>query len=209
MRITRPTNATRGVRPGLILFIAAAILALGACGSSSSGKSPSAAGSESNAAAGNNAESAPPAAGVTEDVSMQVLTSKMAEEDGYLGPDGNGHDTFMLANLSRGEAKDALKRSTLNVKVGDTIRVTVTNYDEGPHSFTVPGLGVNGVVAPAKNPDEGIPSKTTFTFVAKKTGKFRWYCAMPCDAKHGGWAMTAESGEADRVGYMAGYVVVS
>ncbi len=140
---------------------------------------------------------------------MQVLTSKMAGKDGYLGPDGNGHDTFMLANLSSAAAHEAQTRSNLNVKAGDTITVTVTNYDEGPHTFTSPELGVNATIKPAINATKGIPSKTTFTFVAKKSGKFRWYCMDPCDAKHGAWAMTPDGTETDRVGYMAGYVVAS
>lgn len=141
---------------------------------------------------------------------MQVLTSKMAAKKGYLGPDADGHDTFMLSNLSSGEARQSQTRSNLNVKVGDTITVTVTNYDEGPHTFTAPGLGVNATIAPATNPTKGIPSKTTFSFTAKKAGKFRWYCMLPCDAKHGSWAMTSDAdGGTDRVGYMSGYVVAA
>jgi plastocyanin len=203
MVTARPFNTVRG-KPVLTLVSALAIAAVVAgCGSSGSAKTPA---SASNSAAATPAQSAPAA---TENVSMQVLTSKMAAKNGYLGPDGNGHDTFMLSNLSSGEAQEAQTRSTLNVKVGDTISVTVTNYDEGPHTFTAPGLGVNATITPATNPTKGIPSKTTFTFTAKKSGKFRWYCMSPCDAKHGAWAMTPDGAETDRVGYMAGYVVAS
>jgi heme/copper-type cytochrome/quinol oxidase subunit 2 len=188
----------------MMLLPALAVAAAAAgCGSSGSSKTTA---SVSNTTAATPAQSAPAA---TENVSMQVLTSKMAAKNGYLGPDGNGHDTFMLASLSSGKAHDALTRSNLTVKVGDTITVTVTNYDEGPHTFTSPELGVSATIAPATNATKGIPSKTTFTFTAKKSGKFRWYCMSPCDAKHGGWAMTSEGGETDRVGYMAGYVVAS
>lgn len=191
-------------KPVLMLLPALAVAAVVAgCGSSSSSKTPA---SASNTAATTPAQSAPAA---TENVSMQVLTSKMAAKKGYLGPDGSGHDTFMLSNLTSGEAREAQTRSNLKVKVGDTISVTVTNYDEGPHTFTSPELGVSATIAPATNADKGIPSKTTFTFTAKKSGRFRWYCALPCDAKHGSWAMTSEGAKPDRVGYMAGYVVAS
>lgn len=203
MVTTKPFNTVRR-KPVLMLLPALAVAAVVAgCGSSASSKTPA---SASNATAATPAQSAP---ATTENVSMQVLTSKMAAKKGYLGPDRNGHDTFMLSNLSSGEAHEAQTRSNLKVKVGDTISVTVTNYDEGPHTFTSPELGVSATIAPATNATKGIPSKTTFTFTAKKSGKFRWFCMTPCDAKHGAWAMTSEGAETDRVGYMAGYVVAS
>jgi heme/copper-type cytochrome/quinol oxidase subunit 2 len=203
MVTTKPFNTVRR-KPALMLLPALAVAAVVAgCGSSGSSKTTA---SVSSAAAATPAQSAPAA---TENVSMQVLTSKMAAKKGYLGPDRNGHDTFMLSNLSSGEAHEAQTRSNLKVKTGDTISVTVTNYDEGPHTFTSPELGVSATIAPATNATKGIPSKTTFTFTAKKSGKFRWFCLSPCDAKHGGWAMTPEGAETDRVGYMAGYVVAS
>lgn len=198
MVTTKSFNSIR--RKPVLILLPALVVAAAAAGCGSSGSSKTSA-SVSNAAA--TTQSA------TETVSMQILTSKMAGKDGYLGPDGNGHDTFMLANLSNAAAHEAQTRSNLNVKAGDTITVTVTNYDEGPHTFTSPELGVNATIKPAINPDKGIPSKTTFTFIAKKSGKFRWYCMDPCDAKHGAWAMTPDGTETDRVGYMAGYVVVA
>ncbi len=195
---------TAGRRPLLVIAVVGAAVLAG-CGGSSTAKSPA-----GNAAPAAAETPAPSALATTENVAMQVLTSKMAAKKGYLGPDGNGHDTFMLSSLSSAQAHEAQTRSNLNVKVGDTITVTVTNYDEGPHTFTSPGLGVSATIAAATNATKGIPSKTTFTFTAKKAGKFRWFCAMPCDAKHGGWAMTAEpGGGTDQVGYMSGYVLAA
>jgi FtsP/CotA-like multicopper oxidase with cupredoxin domain len=189
MVTAKPFNTVRG--PVLMLLAALAVAAVVAgCGGSG--------GSASTEEAS------------VQHVSMQVLNGEMATEKGYLAEDGLGHDTFMLTGLSSADAKNPAVRSNLDVKVGDKVTVTVTNYDEGPHTFTSPQLGVNATVAPAKNADKGIPSKTTFTFTVKKAGKFRWYCALPCDAGQGGWAMTDEKeGDRDQVGYMAGYVVAS
>jgi plastocyanin len=134
-------------------------------------------------------------AGVVQNVALKIAGGKMAKQLGYTTPDGKGHDTYIP--------------SSFGVKVGEKVIVTVTNYDEGPHTFTAPDLGLNANIPGATNADKGIPSKTTFTFVVKKAGKFRWYCALPCDKKANGWAMTPTGTGADRDGYMAGYVTAS
>jgi plastocyanin len=189
-------NTVRGT-PVLMLLAALAVAAVVAgCGGSGSSSLGSA--------------NASPSEEAVEHVSMQVLNGKMATKEGYLAADGLGHDTFMLTGLSSTDAHNPSVRSNLDVKVGDKVTVTVTNYDEGPHTFTSPELGVNATIKPAINADKGIPSKTTFTFTVKKAGKFRWYCTLPCDAGQGGWAMKLDKAkEADQVGYMAGYVVAS
>lgn len=169
----------------LLAISAAGALVASGCGGSSS---------KAGAAPHSNASSA--SGGSVESVSLEIAGGKMAKKLGYTTPDGKGHDTYIP--------------SELKVKAGDTIRVTVSNYDEGPHTFTSPELGVNAQISPAINADKKIPSKTTFTFVVKKAGKFRWYCALPCDAKASGWAMTPGSnGQPDRDKYMAGYVVAA
>lgn len=195
MVTTKLFNIARGKAVLMLLpalVVAAAIAGCG--GSSSSSGNAKASGSEAS----------------TEHVSMQILTGKMATKDGYIAEDGLGHDTFMLTGLSSADAKNPAVRTTIDVKAGDKVTVTVTNYDEGPHTFTAPELGINETVAPAKNAEKGIPNKTTFTFTVKKAGKFRWFCTSPCDAGQKGWAMTADkSGQTDHVGYMAGFVVAS
>jgi plastocyanin len=196
MATTKRFSAIRGKRVLVLLPVLAAAAAIAGCGGSSG---PNSSGT---------AEAAPSEATV-EHVSMQILNGKMATEEGYIAPDGLGHDTFMLTGLSKADANDTAVRSNLEVKVGDKVAVTVTNYDEGPHTFTAPEIGVNATVAPAKDADKGIPSKTTFTFTVKKAGRFRWYCTTPCDAGQKGWAMEPEGGKPGRVGYMAGYVVAS
>lgn len=130
-----------------------------------------------------------------QNVPIKIAGGKLSKKLGYTTPDGNGHDTFIPADL--------------NVKVGETVRVTISNYDEGPHTFTSPDIGVNQAIPGAKNATKGIPSVTTFTFVVKKAGKFRWYCTLPCDKKAKGWAMSADKTGPARDGYMAGYVTAS
>jgi plastocyanin len=106
---------------------------------------------------------------------------KSDDEHGKKGPEGTWHDAFLPADLT--------------VKAGATVRVTVYNYDEGPHSFFSPELGANASI-PAGS--ESSPSKTTFTFHApQKAGSYEWYCTMPCDP----WAM-------EHLGYMKGDVKV-
>ena len=110
------------------------------------------------------------------------LTIKSDEEEGKKGSDGNWHDAFLPADFSVG--------------VGETVRVTVYNYDDMPHSFTAAQLGAN-VTIPGGSEDK--PSVTTFTFKApQKAGSYEWYCAIPCDP----WAMSHD-------GFMRGHVTVT
>jgi len=110
------------------------------------------------------------------------LVIKSDEEKGKKGSDGNWHDAFLPADFS--------------VKAGETVRVTVYNYDDMPHSFTSAPLGTNATI-PGGSEDK--PSETTFTFHApQKAGSYEWYCAMPCDP----WAMSND-------GFMKGRVTVT
>lgn len=114
-----------------------------------------------------------------EDVKLIV---KSDEERAKKGSDGNWHDSYLPADFS--------------VKAGTTVHVTVYNYDDMPHSFTSPEMGVNEEVAAGS---EGKPSKTTFTFVAPaEAGSFEWFCDLPCDP----WAMS-------HFGFMKGHVQVT
>ncbi len=114
-----------------------------------------------------------------EDVKLVV---KSDEQKAKKGPDGNWHDAFLPANFS--------------VEAGDTVHVTVYNYDDMPHSFTAPEMDVNQKIAAGS---EEKPSKTTFTFTAPtKSGSYEWFCALPCDP----WAM-------QHFGYMKGHVTVA
>ena len=127
-------------------------------------------------------------------VQMDVLGGKLSAKYGIVGPDGQGHDTFVPAEFT--------------AKAGQTYTIRVYNYDEGPHSFTIDALGINKMIAPYVSATQ--PSLTTFTVKFPKTGVFRFYCKFPCDAKHSGWAMTSDrNGKgSDQDGFMAGYVNV-
>ena len=109
-----------------------------------------------------------------------TLVIRSDEEHGKKGRDGKWHDAFLPASFR------ALK--------GVPVKVVVYNYDDMPHTFTSPSLHVNKTI---KKGSETKPSKTTFTFKPKKTGKFLWWCALPCDP----YAMV-------HTGLMRGYVRV-
>lgn len=102
-------------------------------------------------------------------------------EHGRLGPDGKWHDAATNANFT--------------VHAGASVTVTAINYDNSPHSFTAPALGVDQIL-----PGGGAqsPTTTTFTFKApSKPGLYRWHCKVPCDP----FSMT-------HIGYMEGEVKV-
>lgn len=91
------------------------------------------------------------------------------------GPDGKMHDSFTKTDFA--------------VKVGQPLRLRITNKDDAPHSITAAGTGVNITVKPGTH---------TYTMVAKTAGRFQWECILPCDP----WAML-------HPGYMAGYITAS
>jgi hypothetical protein len=111
---------------------------------------------------------------------------------GAKGSDGLRHDTTLGASFT--------------VQQGTRVVVTVYNYDEGPHTITAPGLGLNVTIPGAKNEEQGIASKTTFSFIATKAGKFLWVCKLPCDAGQKFWDMKNPE---KKIGFMAGYITVS
>lgn len=114
---------------------------------------------------------------------------------GQKGSDGLKHDTTYGADFS--------------VSKGQQITVTVYNYDEGPHTITNKSLGLNVTIPGAKDEEKGVPSKTIFSFTAKKVGTFRWYCGLPCDAGQSYWAMKNTKAGVARDGYMAGNITVT
>ena len=128
------------------------------------------AGSTATAAPGN-AQPAAPTAFATMIIVGHTLGQK--------GSDGLTHDTTYGANFSVGK--------------GQRVTVTVYNWDEGPHTITAKGLGLNVAIPGAKDEEKGVPSKTTFSFTPKKVGQFRWYCSIPCDKGQGYWAMAVTS----------------
>lgn len=102
-------------------------------------------------------------------------------EHGKLGPDGKWHDAASNANFT--------------VHAGAAVTVTALNYDNSPHSFTAPSLGVDQIL-PSGGPNS--PTMSMITFKApSKPGLYKWHCKVPCDP----YSMI-------HIGYMEGYVKV-
>ncbi len=131
-----------------------------------------------------------PAAGAaaatqTAAVPPQAMTIQVKADDehGRMGPDKQWHDAFLPADFT--------------VRAGATVKVTVVNYDGGPHTFTSPAMNVNAIIPGGGS--MSAPRTMTFTFTAPtKAGKYQWWCAVPCDP----WAMSHD-------GYMRGVVTVA
>lgn len=102
-----------------------------------------------------------------------------------LGPDHKMHDAFTP--------------TALTALAGQTLVVTVYNYDTGPHSFMAPALHLN-VLIPAAHRN-GVPAIWTFRFAVRQAGVYHWHCMMPCDDAAQGWAMS-------HPGYMAGTITI-
>lgn len=110
-----------------------------------------------------------------------------------LGSDGKLHDSFSPADLT--------------IMQGVPTKVTVLNYDDGAHDLVAKDLKLN-VQIPGST-KKGVPSTTTFTVTADKTGDFHWLCDVPCDGagnpnqpgSNKGWAMAND-------GFMAGKIHV-
>jgi membrane fusion protein, multidrug efflux system len=164
----------------MALALPAALLVLSACGGAANANNSSA----KSGMVG--------ASGASQSIQLEVLNGELATKYGILGPDGRGHDSFVPAHLT--------------LKAGVPITFTVVNYDEGPHTFTIPELNLNATIAARVN--DNTPSTSTFTVTFPKAGDYRWYCALPCDGGQGGWAMTSDRAGAgpDQNAAMAGYV---
>ncbi len=117
---------------------------------------------------------------------------------GFMGPDNRHHDTIAPSNFV--------------LKVGVPVTFTVINFDDGGHSITSTGLGLNIMINPGIDEADGSikPVVTTYTFTPTKKGEFHWNCMVMCD---GGptdhWAMsTAADGQPGRDGFMGGWFQV-
>lgn len=88
------------------------------------------------------------------------------------GPDGKLHDAFSVTDFV--------------VRAGQPVKLVINNTDNGPHSITAPGTGVNIIIRPGTH---------TYTLLVHKTGRFEWYCTQGCDP----FSMSHD-------GYMKGYI---
>ncbi|QEC48025.1 hypothetical protein FSW04_10885 [Baekduia soli] len=91
------------------------------------------------------------------------------------GPDGKMHDSYSKTDFA--------------VTAGQPLTLNITNKDDAPHSITSPAAGVDIIVKPGTH---------TYTLTVAKSGRFFWYCKLPCDD----WAMK-------HAGFMAGYITAT
>lgn len=133
--------------------------------------------------------SAPPAPPAPVTLHYQI------KPDGQQGPDGKMHDSFFQLDNPV-------------VKVGQQVTIDVKNYDGGQHSMTFTDLGLN-LLIPGKDKGSTDPASFTYTFTPTKAGKFRWYCAIPCDGgANARWAMSDSATGPGQDNFMAGYLTV-
>jgi uncharacterized cupredoxin-like copper-binding protein len=149
-------------------------------------------------------------AAAAQSVTIYVLPSDLTKRIGYKGPDGRFHDSMVPGIIT--------------FQHGVTVRMTVLNYDEGPHSITAPDLKLNEVIQGGKEADTetvakeaqerklglgelAVPRATTFTLKVDKPGTYRWFCALPCDGEAGHWAMNNSQKQVG-TGYMGGWIIV-
>ncbi len=128
-----------------------------------------------------------------------VISAKFADitlvvkGDLSLGSDNKTHDTFVPCNFT--------------IYSGQVVNLTTVNYDDMPHSFTSPTLGIDFQIPSSQT--IGVPAVSHFQFSESKAGAYRWWCADPCDLDAGGWAMTTGSdGQPGQIGFMGGFVTV-
>jgi len=125
----------------------------------------------------------------------------------------------LLPGTPDGKFHDEAVPSTWAVRAGVWTEVTMINYDDGPHSLTIPQLGLDEIAQggiKTTTPFAGetqwetlnlaVPTVTTFVFRVPKAGLYAWYCKIPCDGGVAGvsFAMTP----ANNFG-MTGFIVAA
>ena len=129
-------------------------------------------------------------------VTVNLHYTVVGADDGDVAPDGNKHDTFKLIG------------DQPTIHVGDTVNVSVANYDDMPHGMTFDnGLVPSQVIAPKKDSDPEF-TNTSYNFVATRVGDLRWHCPLPCDTDNAQWAMGLDQNPLGRDGFMAGTISV-
>ncbi len=101
---------------------------------------------------------------------------------------------------------DAFAPTNITVYFGQTVNLTIVNFDQSPHSFTSKGypntLGVDVLISGASG--IGWPTTTHVQFKPSAVGVYKWWCAIPCDD----YAMAASMHPPGLPGYMGGYMIV-
>jgi hypothetical protein len=89
--------------------------------------------------------------------------------------------SLSVVSVGRGASGDEVRPfANFAIAPGVPVKVTVTNFTNMVHTFTVPGLHVSRAILPARR---GVPTRTTFTFTAHESGTFAWRCVV-CVSQH-------------------------
>ena len=99
-----------------------------------------------------------------------------------------------VVSLSSASSRPAAQDVTLVIRGGDRIvepnfalapgvavRLSITNFTHEFHTFTIPGLDVSALIAPAGR----VHTTTVVTFTPRKGGTFRWHCVVCPSGVHG------------------------
>lgn len=98
---------------------------------------------------------------------------------------GRGPQQVTIHILSSTGAREAVLDPSIAVIPGVPVRLRVVNASREMHSFTIPALHVNALVA-AGRPLH--PVTTTIRFTVPSVGTYRWHCDF-CPAVHHEGAM--------------------
>lgn len=88
-------------------------------------------------------------------------------------PTGSNTGTTKVINMTAEKFK--FSPSTVTVNMGDTVEIHLTSKDVA-HGFGLPDFNVNQTVDPG--------GSTVISFVANKTGTFKFMCTIPCGPGH-------------------------
>lgn len=76
--------------------------------------------------------------------------------------------------------REVVRDANIAVVPGESVTLTIMSTSREFHTFTIPRLHVNVVVAPGS---PGHPHATHVTFTARQAGMYAWYCEL-CPAVH-------------------------
>ena len=97
-------------------------------------------------------------------VTVPLLVKESAATFGFLKKD------FAPGGVLADKEVYAFSPDHLTVYQGDTVKITIVNPEDDPHTFTLPDFNVNVALAPQ--------AVTNVSFVASKVGVFTFYCAV-------------------------------
>jgi hypothetical protein len=83
--------------------------------------------------------------------------------------------TIVIRPTAAAGHQEHVSLPTFAIEPGLPVRLTVVNQTRQPHTFTVPGLGVSALIAPAHGTT---PTRTVVTFTAHAFGAFDWKCLL-------------------------------